>query len=349
LRDLVQVPEPFIKDQLNMLPSGLEETYLGYLRKINAQPQTSRTLAQRCFLWAFHSNIRLSYGQFKDAVSLDLKTSGNLQPHSAKTLNQVTKDLLNVTEFTLLRVRPVHYSLQEYAKNSSSLPSDLREFLLPDSDSANEQLAFLCLEHLMVDADPSEDLYTILCYCATHFSSHIQRMAKIPEALIDLFDRIFIKERHFLLKILTWRWPICHENYPDVCCVGSPNSVDPVFFMKCTGLDKVGVLWERYSNMERPTSYPDGYLHVAVVARLEDVIKDMIAEGVDLDRLDAGGLSPLHYSCGEAGDAFEIVKLLVEGGANINLCGGGQAPLTVAKRCRYAHIADFLEGMGAIE
>lgn len=334
-----------------MLPSGLQETYLDYLRKINAQPQTSRALAQRCFLWVFHSNTRLNYGQLKDAVSLDFKTSGNVQKsHMAKTLNQVTKELLNVTELTLLRVRPVHYSLQEYATNPSSLPSDLREFLLPDSESANEQLVFLCLEHLMVDAPPNEGLDTILFYCATQFSSHIKRMTKIPDALIDLFDRLFTKEKHILLKILTWRWPICHESYPDMFCVGSPNSVDPFFFMKCTGLDKVDILWKRYLDIERPTSYPDGYLHMAVVARLEDDIKDMIAEGVDLDRLDADGRSALHYGCAEGGDLLETVKLLVEGGANINLpTGEGQTPLKLAKRFRHVHIAEFLEGIGAVE
>jgi hypothetical protein len=333
-----------------MLPSGLQETYLGYLRKINTQPQTSRTLAQRCFLWAFHSNIQLSHGKLKDAVSLDLKTPGNAQKsHLAKTLNQVTKDLLNVTEFPFSRVRPVHYSLQEYATNSSSLPSDLREFLLPDSESANGQLAILCVEHLMADVPPNDGFDTILFYCGRQFTSHIQSLAKIPDALIALFDRLFIKEQQKLLKILAWRWPISHDSYPDLNCPGSPNSVDPVFFMKCMGFDKIDALWTRYSDIERPNCYLDGYLHLAVVARREDVVKDVIAEGAKMNHLDVDGLSALHYCCTE-GVPLEIVKLLVEAGADINLrAPDGTTSLNLAKHFEHVKTSEYLEEIGATE
>jgi hypothetical protein len=325
----------------------LEETYLEYFRGINAQPQTIRTLAQRCFLWAFHTNARLTGAQLRDAVSLDLRIPENEQDlYSIDTLETVTKNLLSVPEFPFSRVRPVHFSLQEYATSSGSPPSDLREFLLPDSESANEQLAILCLEHLLADVPPRDFFDTILFYSATYFTIHIQRLKKIPDVLIDLLDRVLIKEKHMPLKILTWRWPITHTTYPDICCIGSPKSVDPVFFMKCLGLDQIDVLWKRYSHLEQPTSYPDGYLHLAVVARLEDTVKDMITQGVEADQLDSEGGSPLYYGC-DMGSPLEIVKLLVEEGANINLrTDEGNTPRKVAINF---HVAEFLESIGGVE
>ncbi|QKX60625.1 uncharacterized protein TRUGW13939_07771 [Talaromyces rugulosus] len=347
LNDLTKIPEQSIRAQLNTLPSGLEETYLEYFRGINMQPQTVTTLAQRCFLWTFHTNARLTGSQLRDAVSLDLRISGNEQDlYSIDTLETVTKNLLNVPEFPFSRVRPVHFSLQEYATSSDSPPSDLREFLLPDSESANQQLAILCLEHLLADVPPRDFFDTILFYSAAYFETHIKRLKKIPGALIDLLDRILIKEKHMPLKILTWRWPITHETYPDISCMGCPKSVDPVFFMKCTGLDQIDVLWKRYSHLEQPTSYPDGYLHLAVAGRLEDTVKDMIAQGVEADQLDVTGRSPLYYGC-DTGCPLEIVKLLVEEGANINLrTDDGKTPRKIAINF---HVAKYLESIGGVE
>ncbi|CRG86823.1 Voltage-dependent N-type calcium channel subunit alpha-1B [Talaromyces islandicus] len=350
LNDLTQVPEQFIKDQLNLLPSGLEETYLEYFRGINAQPQTAKTLAQRCFLWTFHAKARLTAAQLRDAVSLDLRTPGNEEGrHNTRTMEQVTKSLLTIPEFPFSRVRPIHFSLQEFATNSNNFPSDLRDFLLLDSESANGQLAILCLEHLMADVPPRDGFDTILFYCGRQFTFHIQSLKCIPDGLIDLLDRLFLKEQHKLLKILTWRWPISHDSYPDMNCPGSPQLVDPVFFMKCMGFDKIDALWTRYSNIKRPKCYPDGYLHLAVVARREDLVRDVIAGGVKVDHLDVDGHSALHYSCAE-GIPLDIVKVLIEAGADINLrTPDGGSPLKLTKRFNHGKISEFLEEIGAAE
>jgi hypothetical protein len=349
LKDLTKVPQEFIKAQLNALPSGLEETYLEYFRGINAQPQAARTLAQWCFLWTFHAKKRLTGPQLRDAVSLGIRTSGNEDDScSVRTMEQVTKDLLHIPAFAFFRVRPIHFSLQEYATSSNSLPSDLRDFLL-DSESANGQLAILCLEHLMADVPPIHEMDTILVYCGKYFTVHIHSLTSIPDGLIDLLDRLFTKEPYKLLNILKWRWPISRDSYPDLNCAGSPKSVDPVFFMKCLGFDKLDALWTRYCNIERPTCYPDGYLHLAVVARREDLVKDIIAEGAKLDYLDVDGRSALHYCC-EEGIPLDIVKLLVEAGADINLrTPEGESPLKLINRSKYVKIFEFLEGIGAIE
>ncbi|KAH8691320.1 hypothetical protein BGW36DRAFT_388130 [Talaromyces proteolyticus] len=351
LNDLVQVPEPMIKSQLKELPTGLPETYLGYFRKINAQPQASRILAQRCFLWAFHAKKLLSSGQVMDAVSLDFKDSGSeMVIHNAQTLTEVTKNLLTITNLRLPRVRPVHFSLQEYVTNSpTALPSEIRDFLLPDTEVANEQLAILCLQHLIADLPPEDGLSTILFYAAHNFDGHIRSLTKIPKTLTDIFDRIFGEEQHKLLKILSWRWPIDHDSYPDISCAGSPSSVDPMFFMQCTGLDKVPELWSRYAGTERPRVYQDGYLHLATIAGLDHVIRDIIAQGLDVHRVDVDGHTALHYACAET-IPLDTVKALVEGGVDINQrTSNGQSPLQLAREFRHVEKSAYLEEVGAIE
>lgn len=49
LTDIAQVPEADIERQLELLPSGLEDTYVSIFRKMNTLPQTTRTLVQLLF------------------------------------------------------------------------------------------------------------------------------------------------------------------------------------------------------------------------------------------------------------------------------------------------------------
>ena len=86
---------------------------------------------------------------------------------------------------------------------------------------------------------------------------------------------------------------------------------------------------------------------------LRDVVKDIIAQGANLDRLDAEGSAALHIACIAERyhpDVYEVVKSLVGRGANFILVDGeGRTPLKIAKEYKCAIIAEYLEKVGAVE
>jgi hypothetical protein len=320
LNDLTKVLEPDIKQQLEMLPTGLEETYLQIFQRMSKLPQTSRSLAQRCFLWAFHTKHLINSSQFIDAVSLEHKISGNGTPrYTAHDLNQVTSNLLDITSLGLTRVRPVHFSIQEFFKDATSNPPPECQDFFPEQENAQGQLAIMCLQHLLLDAPPAESLNTILFYCALFFDSHIRSLNTIPEAIMDLLDKLFWRAPHHLRRILAFRFQASAHTYPDLDSPGNPESVDSNFFMRCTKLDQIPQIWSRYADPEvENRHYPEDYLHIASFAGLEDIVNSIISQGADVNRVDSDRLSPLHYACfwdGQPG----VMRVLFEAGADWNL------------------------------
>ncbi|EED20611.1 conserved hypothetical protein [Talaromyces stipitatus ATCC 10500] len=324
LKDLAQVFESEVKIQLNQLPSDLHDTYVQYLRRINKQPITSKNLAQRCFLWAFHTDYLLSGFEFIDAVSL--VNDREKIKYNSSDLTQVTKDLIWVTGLGYLRVRPVHFSFREFLVDSQSeLPLDLQS-MIPDRETANVRLAIECLQHLLADIPPTNLLDTILPYCGKHFDSHIRRLTTIPEKILEILDRILLDENDKLLKILTWRWVIVidwpssfksPDSLPDIGCIGNPQFIDPRFFLRCTKLDQVPAIQERYARIERIETYPDDYLHIAALTGLEDVVGELIERGVDPNREDAAHMTVLQALPGcDVEISEKIVMMLLEAGAD---------------------------------
>jgi hypothetical protein len=248
------------------------------------------------------------------------------------------------------RVRPLHFSFKEFILNPECpIPVELQCYI-PDSDTANARIAIMCLQHMMAEKVPPGDmLSTGLFYCGAYFDHHIRELATLPDELLNLLDRLFNNEPHKFLRILAWRWPLAHENYPDISCPGSPSSMDPVFFMQCTQLDKVPAIWSRYSNGKEPLkSYPEGYLSLAVAAGLEDHAREIIAQGADVNRVDAGEFTPTHLACGP-NTPLSMLKIIVDGGADINLRTKEGSPLRMARDMGLVKAAEFLEQHGAIE
>lgn len=111
LDELAQVSERDMINQLRLLPSGLKDTYIQYLQKINAQPLTSKVLAQRCFLWAFHTDYLLTSTHFVDAISF--VNDHEKIDYKAHDLMAATKNLIRIFG-GFFRVRPVHFSFKEF-------------------------------------------------------------------------------------------------------------------------------------------------------------------------------------------------------------------------------------------
>ncbi|KAI7970430.1 hypothetical protein EIK77_006275 [Talaromyces pinophilus] len=247
--------------------------------------------------------------------------------YDAYELTAVTKKLIRVTNLGLIRVRPVHFSLKEFVVDSQpEVPLELQS-MIPDYETANARLAIECLRHLMADI-PNDDWFrNILPYCGSYFDTHIRRLTTIPEEIFQILDRLILTEKHKLLKVLTWRYPVPieKEGQTDFTCIGNPQSIDPMFFLRCTKLDQIPTIWARYATLERIDTYPDSYLHVAAIAGLEDIVGELIQRGVDPNR-EVGSFTPLQALCDNKNEISETtVIMLLEAGADPDKATPGEA------------------------
>lgn len=261
--------------------------------------------------------------QFTDAVGL--VNDHEKIYYGYRELEAVTKKLIRLPHL-LEDLRPIHFSLREFVVDSQSeLPLDLQS-MLPDSETANARLAIECLRHLLAGPDMSARYWLgyILPYCGRYFDTHIRRLATIPEEIFEMLDRIiFSTDKHIFLKILTWRWPVPTSedlDQADITCLGSPQSIDPMFFLRCTKLDQIPTIRARYATVERIDSYPDSYLHIAAITGLDDVVGELIERGVDPNQEDAGHFTALQVLCSITTDETEvfetIIMMLLEAGAD---------------------------------
>jgi hypothetical protein len=331
----------------------LQATYTQIFRKINNQPITSRRLAQRCFLWAFHTEYLLNSAEFMDAVGL--VNDHEKINYNAYELTAVTKKLIRVTNLGLPRVRPIHFSLTEFVVDSQSeLPLELRG-MIPDYETANARMAIECLRHLLCDIPNIDWMQNILPYCGRHFDTHIRRLTTIPDEILQMLDRILLTEKDKLLKVITWRWPIpigdplAGEDLVWTC-IGNPQSIDPMFFLRCTKLDQIPTIRARYATIERIETYPDNYLHIATVTGLEDVVSELIEQGVDPNREDAGHATALQALCDDRFEVSEaIVMMLLEAGGDPDKATtAAKSPYEYAKHLKmekYVQIMDKFKGV----
>jgi hypothetical protein len=298
LNDLARVPETEISMQLKLLPAELEDTYLSMFRRMTALPQTTKSLIQMCFLWAFHAKEIVDNSQFRDAVALKHKMAGVQEnPYNTQILTEVTFGLLTLYNLGFKRVWPIHFSLKEFATHPSKKhPSDLQE-VLPDSETADAKMAMMCLQHILADVEPDHPMSTCLFYCGRYFDSHIQGLTTIPEELWNMLDHILIKEPESMKKIMAWRFPSHQFNQPNFTCVGNPRSLDRQTFMRCTKLHQVPAIWDRYKSIdESPRNYPKDYFFLAATLNLDDILNNIISQGINPNKVARDGLTALHLT-----------------------------------------------------
>ena len=95
-----------------------------------------------------------------------------------------------------------------------------------------------------------------------------------------------------------------------------------------------------FSNVNAVSADGDNALHVAV--RWQDVgaIKSLLAAGVNVNQHGDLGHTPLHEAC--MGGSLEIVRLLVEHGADLFALTEGHPPFTTARLANHDRICDYL-------
>ncbi len=100
----------------------------------------------------------------------------------------------------------------------------------------------------------------------------------------------------------------------------------------------------------KPDKLSDGIppLVTAILRRSSDIVPLLLEKGANVNLADSGKRTPLLVA--SEIDHLELVKALVAKGADVNAKDSrGQTPLSVAQRNRYTAVADFLKQNGAQE
>lgn len=312
-----------------MLPTGLEDTYLAIFRRMMSLPRTTRDLIQTCFLWALNSK-EIDTSEFIDGVSLKHKMSSEpTSVYRVNELQEITFGLLTIGNRFFGRVRPIHFSLQEfYMRPSQKHPPDLQE-LLPEPDAANAKMAIMCLQHLLLDQDPPELFSTCIFYCAKWFDNYIRSLTTIPEELWNILDRIFLHEPESMKRIMACKYPSQDHDGAEFVCLGNPRSLDRTTFMRCTGLDLVPAIWSRYKEVEEtPRDFPADYLFLAAALSLDDILNNIISQGIYINRATPDRWTALHLADLSTLDptfpvfiersGTSVTKILLDAGADWN-------------------------------
>ncbi|EED20612.1 hypothetical protein TSTA_038230 [Talaromyces stipitatus ATCC 10500] len=327
LNDLARTPGPDIKRQLESVscPVELEDIYLFIFGKINSLPRVTRTLAQNCFLWAFHSMRPLASGAFIDAVSLDLKANANkTNYYDAATLNDITFGLLDVPDLNMIDVKPIHQSLHYFMTHPRRpIPSELKDFF-PDKETGDARMSIMCLRHLTLDIEPPKDIWdTCLFYCARYFDSHIIKLSGSSEEFCTILDQLRLEKLEpYLKRILAWRFTSNDRHYPIVTCIGYPKIITPEVFLKCTGIYKTSVIAFCYEiGSPEWEAWPADCLLLAAAVGCRDILETFISDGVDINEI-IDRNTALHCAIkGLAAGYFTdsgIIKLLLDAGADWN-------------------------------
>ncbi|KAJ9302149.1 hypothetical protein DTO271G3_1015 [Paecilomyces variotii] len=322
LKDLARVPECDLEDQLQYLPRGLSSMYERMIRNIKGLPRVSSSLARTCILWVTHAKRPLTGGELKELVSFMAGPSRSSQHDNPLTCSShkhySSEDITNAS-FDLIQmdidsepVRPVHYSMQEVFSNCTDIefPDDCRDFFL-SSEKANLQLAKACIRVLL-----SEDFCwdNAKKYCARYFESHVLSLQTIPPELENMLDSLLSADREVFANILTFRYPYGFSD----CCMGSPREIEPSFFVRCTGLDRVPHIATRYPKVIL-SDRPEQYLQLACYLGMSDVLEAIIETGADLNYRDQVGYTALDCAC--LAKQHDVIKRLLDTGVP-QKCGG---------------------------
>lgn len=336
LKDLSKVAECDLEDQLQYLPTGLDAMYIRMIRSIKKLPRASSSLARTCMLWVTYAKRPLTGGELKELVSFMASPSRSNKDDEAMSCSShkhysseaITNACFGLFEMDIDSepVRPVHYSMQEVFSNrtDTEFPDDCRDFFLP-SEEVNLQLSMTCIRVLL-----SEDYCwdTARKYCARYFESHILSLQTIPSELDDMLDSLLSADREVFVNILTFRYPY---RFCD-CCMGSPREIDPSFFVRCTGLDRVPRIASRYPKVVL-SDRPEEYLQLSCYLGMSDVLDAIIETGADLNYRDQVGYTALDCAC--LAKQHDIIKRLLDTGVP-QKCNpsGPNSPVTRSAKTR---------------
>ncbi|KAF7510671.1 hypothetical protein GJ744_006037 [Endocarpon pusillum] len=347
-----------VERALATLPDGLDKTYERSLNQIWQLDERRRRLAFQTFRWVMYADRPLTVNELQYALAdEESRSSGReAQTNDWRFLLSVCANLLEViaTGFTDGTVRPIHYSVQEFITTTSD-PRMQGQLLIAQHESGeiHTALATTCMTYLMLNLTglaPCGEVYQLrqrfekypfLWYAARSFDYHLAESTH-GAALIALAESLLQQPRVFLASVLQARATRPYSDLPQV-----PN-VYSNFDSFTKTVDNIMVIFSsRLYDMVEFHSYWKGrqlnpsLLHAACSAGLTQAVEHLLEVGIMPNSADEN-------MAASAEGHEQIVRLLIEKGANVNAQGGrcGSA-LQAASLHGYEQIVQLLIEKGA--
>jgi ankyrin repeat protein len=322
---------------LQLLPTGLDATYIRSLEQIEKQKDYMRRLAFKTLRWVVYAQRPLTTDELRCALAAEeeLITRVNEELDDIDVILGACAHLL-VEDTSNYRpvVRPIHYSVQEFFTTLSS--SALQGRLLKtfhDLNQVHARLAEICISHLqskLLDQHPCakknkldtrmED-YPFLWYAACAFDHHLICCTSPPKELIKSMTMFLEQSGLFLASVLQLK---AVPSY-----TGQPQEPDPIqdFDSYAWTVDKRTVVYSTkiYDVPDLEDSWrglrpPPTALHRACSAGLSSAVSRLLAGEIEVNEIDDNGLAPIYY--GTVSGNAAIVRMLVERGADVKAQGG---------------------------
>ena len=325
-----------VQKALDILPLGLNETYIRALDQINAQPPYTKELARKTFMWVIYGKRPLGTKELQHALATDepYHFAEGTKLDAVDVILGACANLLVVDELSIEPVlRPIYYSVQEFLqKPPDSVLERCRMAKINDGSYMHTQLAITCISHLRsrVTRGPSPHaswlasdvlLKPFTWYAACSFDYHILNSSVLSHELQQHISAFLEQESWFLSSVLQLRAvkherdclqkPTFHEDFDSFHSLASLSAM--VF---ATELYGVPGLQDRLKGLK-----PDALaLHRACRSGSISCIAQLIADGCDIDAKNDQGVGPIYYAASR--EDLPILRMLLEKGADVNAQGG---------------------------
>jgi ankyrin repeat protein len=330
---------------LDVLPLGLDATYIRASDQMSAQPAYTKVLALKTFVWVMYAKRALTVEELQHALATDELCSNTeaLELDTVDAILGACANLLVVSEYERGSIiRPIHYSVQEFFRNS---PNGVMEGScmnqMNDSFHVHTQLAITCLSHLQsrIVEEPSTASSLLqnhpywnpfMWYAACSFDYHILHCGHLSDELYRQISILLEREGWFLAAVLQLRAvghlcgcpqePNAWQNFNSYHSLASVS--DMVY---ATELYNVPGFQDQWKGLT-PAAFA---LHRACSGGSASAVAGLLANGYNADERDNAGISPIYYPAVRGN--LPILRMLLEKGANVNIGGGNYyTPLRTA-------------------
>ncbi|OJD26052.1 hypothetical protein ACJ73_02567 [Blastomyces percursus] len=347
-----------IREALDCLPSGLNETYIRMLHDIEAQPEYHKRVAQNTLMWILNAKGPLSGMELQYAVSLSLNLDSDPGDVILVDRKFLVNSCRNLVVDTGQFIGLVHYSAQQFMESSGFGHIGLPLSSIENTHYTNELLAYTCLSYLRHISFQGpwgyvEQAFKLMAdwpfcvYAAQCFDSHVEHSQcarRISKRCLAITDVVF-KNQGTITAILLLRRirPPCHKQALRAAASSLGTSrTDPISVVYSSNLIKVDQIAEKYCTLDPPADA----LHLAAANGDEETTRFLIDYFWETNKLDDRGNCALYYPC-ESGHAA-IVSMLLEHRADPNVaCGFYGSPLQAASAKGHEEIVKILLDHGA--
>ncbi|PGH01369.1 hypothetical protein GX51_05301 [Blastomyces parvus] len=347
-----------IREALDCLPSGLNETYMRMLHDIEAQTEYQKRVAQNTLMWILNAKRPLTRARLKLAVSLSLDPDSDFNDIVLVDHTILVKSCRNLVDDTGQFIRLVHYSAKQFLESSHLGKSGLKLSPIQNTHDANELLAYTCLSYLRnisfqgpwsyaKQADKLMRDWPFCLYAARYFDFHVERSQcarRISERCLASIDIVLKNQDTTKAILLLRRIQPPHDNHNLEAAASwlRTSRTAPISIVYSSNLIKVVEIAEKYCMGDLPADA----LHLAAANGDEETTRSLINCFWETNKLDDQGNCALYYAC-ESGHTA-IVSMLLEHRADPNVaCGFHGSPLQAASARGHQKIVKILLDYGA--